>query len=157
PCVAHPVLWGRACRPRQAGHRPAIVVIDPRRTETAMAATHHLALRPKSDLVLFHGLANLLIERGWIDRAFIAEHTVGFDELAAYVGQVPLGQVADATGVPRAETERLAELIHRGQRVSLWWTMGVNQSHEGVRVAQAIINIALLTGQIGRPGTGANS
>lgn len=154
PCVAHPVLWGRVCR---NPNRPGIVVIDPRRTETAMAATHHLALRPKSDLVLFHGLANLLIERGWIDRAFIAAHTVGFDELAAHVARFPLAQVAEATGVSCAEIEQLAELIHRGRRVSLWWTMGVNQSHEGVRVAQAIINIALLTGNIGRPGTGANS
>jgi assimilatory nitrate reductase catalytic subunit len=154
PCVAHPVLWGRACH---NPNRPAIVVIDPRRTETAMAATHHLALRPKSDLVLFHGLANLLIERGWIDRAFIAAHTVGFDELAAHVARFPLAQVAEATGLSCAEIEQLAELIHRGRRVSLWWTMGVNQSHEGVRVAQAIINIALLTGNIGRPGTGANS
>jgi assimilatory nitrate reductase catalytic subunit len=154
PCVAHPVLWGRVMR---NPHRPAIVVIDPRRTETAMAATHHIALRPKSDLVLFYGLAQLLIERGWIDRAFIDAHTTGFAELAAYVSRFRLGDVADATEVPRAEIERLAELVHRGKRVSLWWTMGVNQSHEGVRVAQAIINLALLTGNIGRPGTGANS
>src|SRR5262249_35251440 len=83
---------------------------------------------------------------GWIDRAFIAAHTVGFDELAAHVARFPLAQVAEATGVPCAEIEQLAELIHRGRRVSLWWTMGVNQSHEGVRVAQAIINIALSAG-----------
>ena len=154
PCIAHPVLWGRVHR---NPHRPAIVVIDPRRTETAMAATHHLALRPKSDLALWYGLARLLIERGWIDRDFIAAHTVGFDELAAHVARFPLADVARATGVAAANIERLAEIIHRGQRVSLWWTMGVNQSHEGVRLAQAIINIALLTGNIGRPGTGANS
>jgi assimilatory nitrate reductase catalytic subunit len=154
PCIAHPILWGRVCR---NPHRPAIVVIDPRRTETAMAATHHLALRPKSDLTLFYGLARLLIERGWIDRAFVAAHTVGFDELAAHVAAFSLDRVAAATGLPAAAVEELAELLHRGQRVSLWWTMGVNQSHEGVRLAQAIINIALLTGQIGRPGTGANS
>jgi assimilatory nitrate reductase catalytic subunit len=154
PCVAHPILWGRVCR--NPG-RPAIVVIDPRRTETAMAATHHLALRPKSDLTLFYGLAQLLIERGWIDRDFIAAHTTGFDELSAHVARFPLGRVAEVTGLPAGEIERLAELVHRGERVSLWWTMGVNQSHEGVRLAQAIINIALLTGNIGRPGTGANS
>jgi assimilatory nitrate reductase catalytic subunit len=154
PCVAHPVLWRRVLR---NPHRPAIVVIDPRRTETAMAGTHHIALRPKSDLVLFYGLAKLLIERGWIDRAFIDAHTTGFAELAAHVSRFGLGDVAEATEVPRADIERLAEILHRGKRVSLWWTMGVNQSHEGVRLAQAIINLALLTGNIGRPGTGANS
>jgi assimilatory nitrate reductase catalytic subunit len=154
PCIAHPVMWGRVCR---NPHHPAIVVIDPRRTETAMAATHHLALRPKSDLTLFYGLAQLLIARGWIDRDFIAAHTTGFDELAAHVARFSLAHVVEQTGLPAAEIQRLAELVHGGKRVSLWWTMGVNQSHEGVRLAQAIINIALLTGNIGRPGTGANS
>jgi anaerobic selenocysteine-containing dehydrogenase len=154
PRVAHPVLWERVQRNR---HRPAIVVIDPRRTETAMAATHHIALRPKSDLVLLYGLANLLIERGWIDRVFVDARTTGFAELAAHVSRFRMGDVADATEVSRADIERLAEIVHRGKRVSLWWTTDVNHGHEGVRVAQAIINLALLTGNIGRPGTGANS
>src|SRR5207302_5860457 len=52
---------------------------------------------------------------------------------------------------------KLANTIHRGKRVSFWWTMGVNQSHEATRTAQAIINLALMTGNLGRPGTGANS
>jgi assimilatory nitrate reductase catalytic subunit len=60
-------------------------------------------------------------------------------------------------GLSAESIERLVDTIGRGKRVSFWWTMGVNQSHEGVRVAQAIINIALITGNIGRPGTGANS
>jgi assimilatory nitrate reductase catalytic subunit len=154
PCVAHPILWARVCR---NPHDPAIIVIDPRRTETAMAATCHLAVQPKSDLVLCYGLAHLLIERGWIDRAFIAAHTTGFEEFAAHVAAFPLERVAQATGLPAGAIEQLAEQIHRGQRVSFWWTMGVNQSHEGVRLAQALINLALMTGNIGRPGTGANS
>jgi anaerobic selenocysteine-containing dehydrogenase len=153
-CIAHPILWERICR---NPHRPAIVTVDPRMTETATAATQHLPLRPKSDLVLFHGLARILIERGWIDRAFVDAHTRGFDELRASVAEFPLDRVVRETGLPAEQIEGLAALIHRGQRVSFWWTMGVNQSHEGVRVAQAIINLALLTGNIGRPGTGANS
>jgi anaerobic selenocysteine-containing dehydrogenase len=153
-CIAHPILWERICR---NPHSPAVVVIDPRRTETASAATHHLALRPKSDLVLFYGLAHLLIERGWIDRAFIDAHTEGFDAFAAHVAGFPLERVVTETGLPAAELERLVTLIHEGKRVSFWWTMGVNQSHEATRVAQAIIALALITGNIGRPGTGANS
>jgi assimilatory nitrate reductase catalytic subunit len=154
PCVAHPILWARVCK---NPHDPAIVVIDPRRTETAMAATDHLAVRPKSDLVLCYGLANLLVERGWIDHAFLAAHTTGFEAFAAHVAAFPLDRVVQATGLAAGAIERLAEQIHRGKRVSFWWTMGVNQSHEGVRLAQALINLALMTGNIGRPGTGANS
>lgn len=153
-CIAHPILWERVCRNQNA---PAIVVIDPRKTETATAATHHLPLRPKSDLVLFYGLANLLIERGWIDRAFIDAHTSGFDAFRAHVAGFPLERVTAASGLPAEAIEELASLIHAGKRVSFWWTMGVNQSHEAVRVAQAIIALALMTGNIGRPGTGANS
>lgn len=152
--IAHPILWGRL---RSNRHRPCLVVVDPRRTETAAAATHHLALRPKSDLVLAYGLAHLLIRNGHVDRAFVARHTDGFEEFAAHVERFTPEHVAAATGLARADLERTAEVIGRGERVSLWWTMGVNQSHEGVRTAQALIALCLLTGNIGRPGTGPNS
>jgi anaerobic selenocysteine-containing dehydrogenase len=153
-CIAHPIMWERVCRNRR---KPEIVVIDPRKTETAVAATQHLALRPKSDLRLFYGLANLLIARGWIDRGFIERHTSGFEAFAAAVEPFTLPVTAEATGLPAAAIDKLATTIHDRERVSFWWTMGVNQSHEGVRVAQAIIALALMTGNIGRPGTGANS
>lgn len=154
PCIAHPIMWERVCK---NPHAPEIVVIDPRKTETAMAATQHLALRPKSDLRLLYCVAQLLIERGYVKRDFVAAHVVGFDEFAAHVQGFRLADVAMDSGLSSESIERLVETIGRGQRVSFWWTMGVNQSHEGVRVAQAIINIALITGNIGRPGTGANS
>jgi assimilatory nitrate reductase catalytic subunit len=153
-CVAHPILWERVCR---NPHSPAIVVVDPRKTETAMAATQHVALRPKADLTLLYGLANLLISRGWTDDRFIAESTSGFEDFARHVAAYPIGLVSERTGLSEFELERLATTIHDGQRVSFWWTMGVNQSHEGVKSAEAIIALALLTGNIGRPGTGANS
>jgi assimilatory nitrate reductase catalytic subunit len=153
-CIAHPILWERICRNPQ---RPEIVVIDPRATETAVAATQHLALAPKSDLVLLYGLARSLIERGAVDRAFVEAHTTGFDAFAAHVAPFTPTKVAEATGLVPDALERLTTTVAEGRRVSLWWTMGVNQSHEGVLVAQAIINLALLTGNIGRPGTGANS
>ena len=154
PCLAHPILWERVLRNR---HDPAIVVIDPRVTETAMQATEHLPIRPKSDQALFYGLARLLIERGWIDRAYIDAHTRDFDEYAAAVEPYTLERAAEETGLGVDAVERLAETIHGGRRVSFWWTMGVNQSHQGVRTAQSIINLALMTGNIGRSGTGANS
>lgn len=153
-CIAHPILWQRVMRDP---HRPEIVVIDPRTTETAMAATQHLPLYPKSDLALFYGLARLLIERGWIDHDYIAAHTEGFEEFAEFVAPYTLDVVAVETQLPADTVVQLARTIHAGARVSFWWTMGVNQSHQAVRTAQAIINLALITGNIGRPGTGANS
>jgi assimilatory nitrate reductase catalytic subunit len=153
-CIAHPILWERLSR---NPHRPEIIVIDPRKTETAMAATRHLAITPKSDLELFYGLTHLLITNGWIDEAFVGAHVSGFAELAAHVSRFTVERVTRATGLSEEQLRQLAATIHRGKRVSLWWTMGVNQGHEAVRTAQAIINIALITGNIGRPGTGANS
>ncbi len=153
-CIAHPILWQRVMRNQR---RPEIVVIDPRATETSMAATQHLPVYPKSDLALFYGLARLLVARGWIDREFIAAHTSGFDEFAAFVDDYTLPRVAAETQLAPEAIERLAATIHQSERVSFWWTMGVNQSHQAVRTAQAIINVALMTGNIGRPGTGANS
>jgi assimilatory nitrate reductase catalytic subunit len=153
-CIAHPILWERVMRNRR---EPEIIVVDPRRTETAMSATMHLAIRPKSDLVLLYGLANLLIKNGWIDREFIDAHTAGFDDFAAFVRRFDPGGVAYETGLSVERLRDFAARIHERERVSFWWTMGVNQSHEGVRTAQAIINLALMTGNIGRPGTGANS
>ncbi len=153
-CLAHPIMWERVMR---NPHRPEIIVVDPRMTETAMAATQHLPLAPKSDLDLFYGIARILIERDWLDDRFIAEHTTGFDEFRQFVQAYSIEHVTIATGLSKEVIERFAQTIHEGKRVSFWWTMGVNQSHQGVRTAQALINLALMTGNIGKPGTGANS
>ncbi len=153
-CIAHPIMWQRICRNQ---HNPEIIVVDPRKTETAMAATQHLPLQPKSDMALFYGITKLLIDNDWVDNEFIAKHTEGFAELREHAQQFPLDEVTEATGLAVEEIEKLALAIHQGKRVSFWWTMGVNQSYQGVRTAQSIINLALMTGNIGRPGTGANS
>ncbi len=153
-CIAHPILWERVMRNRR---NPEIIVVDPRRTETAMNATQHLAIQPKSDLALFYGLAQILIENDWIDRDYIAAHTNGFDDFAAHVQAFTPAVVAEKTGISIENLYHVARTIHERKRVSFWWTMGVNQSYEGVRTAQSLINLALMTGNMGRPGTGANS
>jgi assimilatory nitrate reductase catalytic subunit len=102
-------------------------------------------------------MANQLIQKGWIDQQFIAKHTTGFDSFREHVATYSIARAEADCGIPGHDIEALVELIHQGKRVSFWWTMGVNQSHQGVRTAQAIINLALMTGNIGRPGTGANS
>jgi assimilatory nitrate reductase catalytic subunit len=153
-CVGHPILWERVLRNER---RPHIIVIDPRHTETAAASTLHLPIKPKSDQALFYGVAKILIDKGWIDEGFVARHTSGFAQFAAFVNQFPLERVVQATGLAQHQVQELAQLIHESERTSFWWTMGVNQSYQGVRTAQALINLALMTGNIGRPGTGANS
>ena len=97
-CIAHPILWQRVMR---NPHRPEIIVIDPRATETSMAATQHLALYPKSDLTLLYGVARILIERDWLDREFIAAHTSGFDAFAEFVEDYTLDRVADGNTICR--------------------------------------------------------
>src|SRR3954468_23878773 len=154
PCIAHPIMWQRVTRNTRS---PEIIVVDPRRTETAMNATQHLALHPKSDLTLLYGVAHLLIQNGWIDRQFIDQSTTGFAEFASFVTQFTAERVSSATGLTAEVLMRFATTIARAKAVSFWWTMGVNQGHEATRTAQAIINLALLTGNIGKPGTGANS
>ena len=154
PCLAHPIMWERVMRNQR---NPEIIVIDPRMTETAMAATQHLPLKPKSDQTLLYGIARLLIEWKQIDERFIHQSTTGFEELAQFVQSFDLQRVTAETGLTAIQIERFANTIAERDRTSFWWTMGVNQSHQGVRTAQAIINLALITGNIGRPGTGANS
>lgn len=154
PCIAHPILWERVMRNPLD---PTIVVIDPRRTETAMQATRHHAIAAKGDLALLYGTARELIHRDWIDRDYIAAHTSGFAEFAQLVEDYDLETAAGRAGVTPEAIVELAEMIHRGRAVTFWWTMGVNQSYQGVRTAQAIINLCLMTGNIGRPGTGPNS
>jgi assimilatory nitrate reductase catalytic subunit len=153
-CLAHPILWERVI---SNPHNPEIIVVDPRLTETANSATLHLRLSPKSDMSLLYGVAKLLIDADAVDRDFVAAHTSRFEAFAAHVAGYSIERVARDTGLEPSEIETFAELIADGKRVSFWWTMGVNQSYQGTRTAQAIINLALMTGSIGRPGTGANS
>lgn len=154
PCIAHPIMWQRVERNR---NKPEIIVIDPRKTETAMAATQHLAIRPKTDLLLFYCLANWLMAHDCVARSFIDQHTSGFAEFEEFLeGYAPEKHLA-SLGLSGAQFLRFARAIANGERVSFWWTMGVNQGHQATRTAQAIINVALMTGNIGRPGTGANS
>ncbi|MDR2500030.1 MAG: molybdopterin-dependent oxidoreductase [Treponema sp.] len=154
PVVAHPIIWDRI-RFSPMPHK--LIVIDPRRSETARNADEWYGLKPKSDLTFLYALANLLIEKGWIDAAYIEKHTEGFSEFKAAVRSFTPQYAAEITGISGERLLALAETIRRGKAVSCWWTMGVNQGYEAVRTAQAIIAIALMTGNMGRPGTGANS
>ncbi|MFW5630764.1 MAG: molybdopterin oxidoreductase family protein [Acetivibrio ethanolgignens] len=155
PVVAHPILWGRVLQNKVPGHK--VIVIDPRCSETAQNADYWYGLKSKSDLLLMYTIANQLIEKDYIDREFIEAHTEKFEEFKEFVKDYTLERGVEGTGLSKEQINELIELIHSGKKVSFWWTMGVNQGYEAVRTAQSIINLALMTGNIGRPGTGANS
>ena len=153
PVIAHPVFWGRIRKNKDA----KIITGDPRKSETAINSHMWVDIKPKSDLVLLYTLANVLIQNGWIDKKYIDEHTEGYEDFKNHVSKFTLDNVEEETGISKERVLELAEIIHNGKRVSFWWTMGVNQGYQAVRTAQSIINLALITGNIGRPGTGANS
>lgn len=153
PVVAHPIFWDRI----RSNKNKKLIVIDPRKSETAQHADYWYGLKGKSDLTLLYAVANLLIEKNYVNAEYVNNYTEGFEEFKEFVKKYTVERASEATGLSEESIIELAELIHNGKRVSFWWTMGVNQGYEAVRTAQAIINLALMTGNIGRPGTGANS
>ncbi|MDB1955293.1 MULTISPECIES: molybdopterin oxidoreductase family protein [Clostridium] len=155
PVVAHPILWSRVIKNRNKDKK--IITIDPRRSETVTNSDIWIDLKPKSDLRLLYTLSNVLIEKGWIDEEFIKNSTEDFEGFKNHVKKYDVNDVEEYTGISKGRVLELAKIIHEGKRVSLWWTMGVNQGYQAVRTAQAVINLALMTGNIGKPGTGANS
>lgn len=153
PVVAHPIVWDRI----RKNPNKKLIVIDPRRSETAKNADYHYPIKTKMDSTLFYGLANYFIEKDLIDHAFIEAHTNRFEEYKEFVKDFTLEKVAKDTCLSMEQLTELISLIENGERVSIWWTMGINQSHNAVRAAQSIINLQLLLGNYGKPGTGANS
>lgn len=146
----HPIL----CQYLHQRPGQTVVAVDPRVTKTAMISDLHLALKPRSDVALLNGVARILIAEGWYDPAYVRKHTEGFDALAAHLAQFTPEMVAQTTGLSVDQLYRLALLIGKGERVLLAWTMGVNHSTEGTRTVNAICNLSLLTGKIGKAGCG---
>ncbi len=153
--VAHPIVWERY---KKNKNDHDLIVIDPRKTPVTDKATLHLPVKPKRDLLLLYTLANTLIRNGKaINKEYIENHTSGFNEFKEFVSKFSREDVEEQTGVSLASFDKLVEKVESRQKVSFWWCQGVNQSHQGTRTVQAIINITLMTGNIGRPGTGPNS
>lgn len=155
PVVAHPIVWQRVRNNKNPDRK--IIVLDPRKSETARNADYWYPLRHRSDLTLFYTLANIIIDKDYVDHEFVDQHTEGFEEFRDFVKAFSVERGSEVSGLSEAQIMELAELIHTGKRVSFWWTMGVNQGYEAVRTAQSIMNLAFLTGNVGKPGTGGNS
>src|SRR3989454_9830827 len=147
---AHPVLYRRVeqARPRN------LVVVDPRKTETARAATLHLQITPGSDVALFNGMLHVMLAEGWCDAAYIRAHTEGFDAVRETVREFPPKAAAAACGIPEKDLFEAAKLFATSQATLSLYCQGLNQSSSGTAKNAALINLHLATGQIGRPGAG---
>jgi len=148
----HPVLFRRMEAAKARGQKH--VVIDPRRTDTAEGADLHLAIAPQSDVRLWNGLLADLIRRGAIDRDYIARNVNGFDQVIAALLEMDqsLSAVATDCGVSEADLQTFYDLFAAHERTVSLFSMGANQSAQGVAKGLSIINAHLATGRIGKPG-----
>ena len=144
----HPIL----CERLQRNQHRTLIVADPRVTKTAMMADIYLPLQPRSDIALLNGIAHILIRDGLIDGDYIAAHTEGFTDFAAFVSTFTPEHVSVITGLDVDKIERVANLYGNARAAFIGWTMGVNHSTQGAVTVTAINNLALITGNIGRSG-----
>ena len=112
PVIAHPVFWGRIRQNKEA----KIITIDPRKSETAMNSDIWIDIKPKADLVLMYTLANVLIEKGYIDKNYIENYTEGYEEFKKHVAKFTLENVEEETGISAERVLELAEIIHAGKK-----------------------------------------
>ena len=151
----HPVLFQRLLkRKKRNPGSVTIVVVDPRRTDTAKAADIHLPIAPGSDLALLHGIAHLVLRENGQDPTFIDDHTENYEAFFDVVARWTPRRVARFCNLPEKRLREVAQLFHRRENVLSLWSMGVNQRQEGTAVVCGLINLHLLTGQIGKEGAG---
>ena len=151
----HPVIFKRIKERKQRDpKRVTIITVDPRRTETADFADLHLPIRPGTDIALLNSMLGVLIDANLIDGDFVTRHTNGFRELKEVVKKYPPKVAEEICGVPECLIVEAALIFGMAQRALTLWSMGVNQSSVGVQKNNAIINLHLATGKIGKPGSG---
>ena len=144
----HPILCWRL----RSNPGTTLIVVDPRVTKTAMMADLHLPVRPRSDLALVNGLIHFVIEHNLVDREYIERYTTGFEALRESVREYTPERVAEITGLTPEVVCRTAWTYARAEAAFIGWTMGVNHSTKGTETVNAINNLALITGNIGRAG-----
>ena len=154
PTESHPVIGAKLLQ--RARHGIPLIVIDPRRTDIARAATIHLQLRPGTNVALLNSFGHVIASEGLLDKTFIEERTEGIEYWLATVKDYSPETVERLTGVP-AEGIRRAARMYAGSGASLCvHGLGVTEHRWGSHGVMALCDLALATGQIGRPGTGIN-
>ena len=144
----HPIL----CNRLRKNPEQTLIVVDPRVTKTAMMADIHLPIKPRSDIALLNGIAFILLRDDLLNHEFLDQHTEGLDEFRAFVADYKPQAVSQTTGLSVETIENIARLYGNASAAFIGWTMGVNHSTQGAATVTAINNLALLTGNIGRPG-----
>jgi ferredoxin-nitrate reductase len=150
----HPIIFNRLLRHLKKDRQAKLVVVDPRCTKTAEAADLHLAIRPGTDIDLFNGIAYLLLRQGKLDTFFIDECTQGFTQYAEVISHYTPEVVTRKCGIRIDHLEQAAKYWAQAGRVLSMWSMGLNQSSEGTAKVSTLINLHLMTGQVGKPGAG---
>ena len=151
---SHPVIGSKIKRAQKI-RGAKIVVMDVRKHEIAERADLFIRPKPGTDAAVLASVANYLINKGWVDKEFIEERVNGFEEFKEYVKQFTLDYVEGISGVPKDQIVRLAEMIHEAKSVVALWGMGVTQHLGGADTSTIISDLLLITGNYGKPGTGA--
>ncbi len=154
PAWCHPILFRRIEAHKEANPDVKIIVADPRKTNTCALADLHIQLKPGTDTTLYLAIGRVLIENGRIDTNFIAAYTDGFESYKESAFQRTLEEAATICDVPVEQIIEAARLIGDAQGFITMWAMGLNQSVVGVNKNLALLNLSLITGQIGKPGSG---
>ena len=148
----HPILTLHINKNKKPNKK--VIVIDPRASKTSQMADIFVPIKPRTDLALFNGLAYIVIEQSWENEGYMLANTNGYKELKKHLQNYPPQEVANITGIDVKTLYELARQFVAQDSVLSAWTMGVNQSFMGTDTVSAIINLHLLTGQIGREGAG---
>src|SRR5205807_4998965 len=151
---AHPVTFDRIRASKKARPAQQIIVIDPRRTLTAQHADLFLPVAPGGDIALLNAVGRMLLSLGATDQSFVDAHTEGFDPYRRYLLEQDLGQLCAVAGLREEELYGLARRLAAARTVLSFYCMGLNQSTVGMWKNNSLINLHLLTGQIGKPGAG---
>jgi assimilatory nitrate reductase catalytic subunit len=144
----HPIL----CYRLEKNPNKTLIVADPRVTKTAMMADIYLPIKPRTDIALLNGMMHLLIQANKVNREYIQKHTEGFEELAQHLEKYTPEYVSQITGLSDAQIRDVTFRYANAKAPFIGWTMGVNHSTQGTETVNAICNLALLTGNVGRVG-----
>jgi anaerobic selenocysteine-containing dehydrogenase len=146
------VLWMRILDRLHGPDRPRLVVVDPRPTPAAREADLWLPIRPGTNVAFLNAIQHELIANGWIDRSFVAEHTVGFAALEQTVSTYPPERAGEICGVSADAIRAAARIVGTGERLVSTCLQGVYQSNQATAAAVQLNNVNLLRGMIGEPG-----
>jgi len=152
PVVNHPVAATWIKNAVKRGTK--LILADPRRSELARHATHYLQFKPDTDVALLNAMMHAIVEEGLVAEAFVAERTSGFDELRRNVADYSPEAMAPVCGIPAPTIREVARLYATSGGSMILWGMGISQHVHGTDNARCLIALALMTGQVGRPGTG---